>query len=134
MGFAWIAKYKDSKIITSLQEGVSFERIPRRNLWLIDIIAPNRKKILTLEVKPGYNVFYRRRAVMEPGQSLIEAVVLLGYQVKGTDISVVTFIYESDWRIEVGDFRRENESMASMQEYKHEIEYLPSDLETVEWD
>lgn len=129
--FMWVAKYRDHSFKSS-KDGLAFDRIPRRNLWYVELIAPTGKKIFTITYKQGYNVFYRRRAVMQPGSSSIEVVHLLGYQKQ--DLSVVAFLYESNWRIELSDFSQPTDRAAHMQEYKHQIEFLSGDLEPIVWD
>lgn len=131
--FVWVAKYRNN-LIKKSTDGVSFDRLPRKNLWSVDLIAPTNKKILTMTFKPGYNVFYRRRAVMSPGSSTLEVVHLLGYQIKGSELSSVAFLYESDWRIDISDFRQANERVADSKEYKGTIVCLPGDLEEIVWD
>ena len=131
--FVWVAKYRDNTIKKSA-DNISFDTIPRKNLWSVDLIAPTNKKILTMTFKPGYNVFYRRRAVMSPGSSTLEVVHLLGYKIKDSELSSVAFLYESDWRIDISDFRLANERVADSKEYKGAIVFLPGDLEEIVWD
>jgi hypothetical protein len=71
---------------------------------------------------------------MSPGSSTLEVVHLLGYQIKGTELSAVAFLYESDWRIDISDFRQANERVADSKEYKGTIVCLPGDLEEIVWD
>jgi hypothetical protein len=132
MGFNWIARYRDNSFITSA-DNISFDNVPRHNLWTVDILAANSKKIFTMTLRPGYNVFYRRRAVMSPGKTT-EVVHILGYQVKNTEVSAVAFIYESDWRIDMSDFRSANDRLASWKEYKDEIMLRETDLVEISWD
>ena len=133
MNLIWVAKYRDNSYIVQNGE-LPFERISRHNLWQVIITAQNNKKLLTLEMKPGYVVFYRRRAIMSPGSGTIEVVHLLGYKVPNTDISVVSFIYETDWHIEVCDFKYPGERISNQKEYKHAIELLPEEQVQIIWD
>lgn len=133
MNLIWMAKYRDNSFITQ-NDNLPFERIPRKNLWQVLIVAPNNKRLLTLELKPNQTVFYRRRAIMSPGSGTLEVVHLLGYKVANTDISVVMFIYESDWHIEIGDFKKPGERISRQNEYKHAIEMLPDEQIEITWD
>ena len=130
--FVWVAKYRNNTY-KKANDGTSFDNIPRKNLWLVDMISPTNKKILTLTFKPGYNVFYRRRAAMTQGAGM-DVVHIIGYQIKNSEVSAVAFLYESDWRIDIGDFKQANESLADYKEYKGGITMLPGDLEEIVWD
>lgn len=133
MAFTWIAKYRDNKYKTQ-NENLPFERIPRHNLWQISILAPTNKKIVTFEMKPGFITFYRRRALMSPGSGVLEVVHIIGYKPKTSDANVVAFVYESDWHVEIGDFKNSGERSSSFNEYKHAIETLPEELVEITWD
>lgn len=133
MAFAWMARYRDNKYQVQ-NNTLPFERVSRHNLWQVTIVAPTNKKIVTLEMKPGFMVFYRRRAIMSPGSGVLETVHLVGYKSKASDISVVAFVYESDWHVEIGDFKKPGERMSAFNEYKHAIETLPEEQVEITWD
>lgn len=133
MEFTWAARYRDNTFITQ-KDNKPFDQIPRKNLWLFQMFAPNGKKIFTVEFKPGMYVFYRRRAAMIPGKGGIEAVHLIGYRYPDSKDNVITFFYESDWRLEISDFRNPKERLADIKEYKHEIQILPEERTIIEWE
>lgn len=133
MSFTWLAKYRDNKYI-SPNDNVPFSKISRVNLWQVSLVAPNNKKVITLELKPTQAVFYRRRAVMSAGGGTVEAVNMLGYKIKDTDTNVVIFLYESDWHVEIGDFKKSNERVSGNNEYKYPIELMPEEQVEITWD
>jgi len=61
-----------------------------------DIVAHN--------FEPGDMLFYRRRTAMRPGEDVVEVLHILGKTRSKEGPNEIYFLYESDKRIEEGDF------------------------------
>lgn len=126
----WVAKYRDGSILTQIDNGkeVSFDSIPRHNLWYVEIIDSKTAVVLAYEFYPGMRPFYRRRTAIVPGQEPV-VMHIVGSRTKVGDqmITQACFISESTLRVDVGDFRKEGEKKLRADENHHGITFHPAD-------
>jgi hypothetical protein len=123
----WLARYQDGSCRHQHENGadVCFDDVSREGLRDLILADVNGNTVLHLEVKPGQMVFYRRRTIMIPGKEQ-EVMHILGHKIihSGELILYPIFVYESDLRIEVGDFR---EKPKKPDEKRHAISFHPAD-------
>jgi hypothetical protein len=98
----WVVVYKDGT--KTSQKDLNSINIDRKHLKSMLIVDEEHNIILTQHFKPGQIMIYRSRTIMKEGVGPIDRIHMLGWQ-KGEQRHIA-FIYESDSRIECGDFSR----------------------------
>lgn len=101
--YHWTAHYHDGSVIKQI-EGHNLQDLSRYRLKSIKIEDHiNNKVVYTQHFKPGQSLIYRlRTAISEENSHIKERIHILGWMFNG--IRHLTFIFESDGRIESGDF------------------------------
>lgn len=130
----WVAKYRDGSVLTQIKDGkeVSFDTIPRQGLWYVEIIDTKTAVVLSYEYYHGMMPFYRRRTVMTPGHPPVVMHVLGSRMKIGEQIHTqACFISESTLRVDVGDFRGDNEIKQRANENRHSIIFHQADDQEV---
>lgn len=122
MRLVWLARYENGQYVTQMG-GTPLEKLSRHNLTEISLLASSTKKILTIKLKPGHIVFYRRRAAMQLGAEP-QIVHCIGYKFKTHDSGIVAYVKEADWHVEFDDFKQPSDV----------VEVIPEELVEVTWD
>jgi len=122
MRLVWLARYADGQYVTQMG-GVPLEKMGRHNLTEISLLASSTKKILTIKLKPGQIVFYRRRVAMQLGAEP-QIVHCIGYKCKTNDSGTVAYVKEDDWHVEFDSFRLPSDV----------VEVIPEELVEITWD
>lgn len=128
---SWAVRYKDGSEVSQFSDGaeISSEKIDRANIWQFKLLDRNGKIIILQEFKPGHMFVYRCRNAMSQDGNQIEVIHIVGWRVKTLDghISHICYVYESDMRIEMGDFRTADEQVSAEREWKYPINFRDID-------
>lgn len=129
----WVAKYRDGIEFPQYVNGQeqSSELIDHKRLWILKLLDKSGKTIISQEYRKGQMPFYRRRTALRPGENVIEIIHIIGWHIPG-DIIHAAFVYESDLHIEMGEFRKEGESMTRNEEWQYPINFRDIDRIMVE--
>ncbi len=96
----WIVIYKDGTKVS--QKDINSINIDRKNLKSMLIVDEELNVVFTQHFKSGQTMLYRNRTIMKEGVGPIDRIHMLGWQ--AGDQRHIAFIYESDNRVECGDF------------------------------
>ena len=103
----WYAKMSDDS--TTNKEEINFKDLDKSKLRSLIIADTNNNIIVTQYYSIGQIPFYRTRTIMKEGVGVIDRIHILGWlSSKDFDIRHVVYVYESDNRIEIGDFNMTN--------------------------
>jgi len=132
----WVAKYKDGIEFSQYNDSIeqSSENINRTKLLILKLLDHEGKVIISQEYRSGQMPIYRRRTAIRIGEEIIDIIHILGWRmlVNDTFITHVAFIYESDFHIEMGEFRKNNESLSRYEEWQYPINFKDIDTIVVE--
>lgn len=104
--YTWEAKYRDGTTISQLNmsgDEISSDNIDRDQVSSMSILKGG-VKVVTLHIKPGQRLFYRRRNEMSPGKEKFTCHMLGWRQRVGNEvIESVIWCFEND-HIEMSGF------------------------------
>lgn len=129
----WLAEYKDGIIISQFDKygnKISTDDLPRENLRIFKILTNKGKVLFVQELKIGYQFIYRKRTVLRTGKNTVETIHIVGWQKQTADEEVrhISFVYESDFSIELGDFRKESQNnYGYLSQWKYPIKFSDKD-------
>lgn len=133
----WAAKYKDNTTIAQYDKDgtpISTESIPRDGLRVFMLIDQYNRAAFIQELRPGQQFIYRRRTALKTGADVIEVIHIVGWQQQiGEEIvRHMSFIYESDMRIEMGDFRKDmRDGYGRVEQWRYPVKEIEADLKVV---
>jgi hypothetical protein len=104
----WRAEYEDGRITHQAGElgtQLSTDHLSREGLRRF-ILVDNKsgKDIIGHDFELGDMFFYRRRTAMRPGEDVVEVIHILGKTRSKEGPNEIFFVFETDKRIEDGDF------------------------------
>jgi hypothetical protein len=131
MRLIWVCRYQDGSTFNQFYEGKerSTEEIDRTKLYSISLLDARGRTVLIQRYSRGQFPIYRRRTVLRPGQNVVEIIHILGWRMFGEadkEIRHISFLYETDLRVECGDFSHEGDPRG-VEEWKHPIQYIDCD-------
>jgi len=129
----WAVKYRDGVTFAQRTSELdnSSELIDHKRLWILQLRDKSGKVVIAQEYRKGQMPFYRRRTALRIGENIIEVIHIFGWRSLSGDTHVV-FVYESDLRIEMGDFRKEGEVTTRNEEWQYPINFRDIDGVIVE--
>jgi hypothetical protein len=128
----WIVGYRDNTTFNQFDGGQerSTEEIDRSKLQSFSLVdRDNGRVVISQEISPGQCFFYRRRTVLRSGQGVADIIHVLGWRLAvDKNVRHVCFLYERDFRLELGDFCAPPRlGGAGHNAGKHPVEFLPCD-------
>lgn len=130
----WAAKYKDGTTIPQYKEDhtpVSTDHLPRENLRVFMLIDNYDRVAFVQEFFPGDRFIYRRRTALRTGKDVIEIIHIIGRirKIGDQEFRHVSFIYESDLHIEMGDFRKDmRDGYGRIEQWRYPVKEMEPDL------
>lgn len=104
----WRAEYEDGRVTHQAGElgsELSTDHLSREGLRRFVLVEKQSGgEIAAHDLEIGDMVFYRRRTAMRPGEDVVEVIHILGKTRSKDGPNEVFFVFETDKRVEEGDF------------------------------
>lgn len=130
---AWRAEYADGQTrhqVGELGKELSTDHLPRNGLRRFVLVDKNGgNDIVAHNFEPGDMLFYRRRTAMRPGQDVVEVIHILGKTRSKEGPNEIYFLFESDKRIEEGDFNTPGQT--GVADWRYPLNWHDEDLTPV---
>lgn len=132
----WVARYGDESVFCQYEEDGtchSVDDINRDGLRGFSLLDKSGNTIFHQVLRPGMRFFYRRRtALQQAGAKTVTRVMhIVGYDI-GYDtlvwpIRTVSFIYEDNFHIVVGDFKTDKFAKNGLEQWQYPIKMSDTD-------